>query len=135
MKKPKPPKSLEEVEAYIAEKGFCVDPIWFWNSFGVADWHDTNGKPILSWKQKLWNLDKLQRSWGGAHQCSICKKPGIYDGGKDRDGHPIYRCFEHKPKPKPLPKDLVPEMKKIEPEPEVDINAKRNKNKDLLGIR
>lgn len=111
MKNPKPPKSFKEVEDQVKAEGFCVDPWWFWKSFGDSGWYDTNGKPILYWKSKLRNLDKLQRSWGQVHKCSYsssCKKPGVYENGHDRDGHPLYRCIEHKPNHHPsLPEELT----------------------------
>ena len=53
MKKPKPPKSIKEVESYIREKKLNVSPKQFWDYFDVANWYDSTGKPVLSWKQKL----------------------------------------------------------------------------------
>ena len=52
-KKPNPPDSLDTVRAYCVEKNLEVDPIRFWNWGVEGDWHDSNGKPILNWKQKL----------------------------------------------------------------------------------
>ena len=57
MKKPKPPKSIYEVRDYIAEKGLRVDADGFWRFFAEADWYDSNGKPVLNWKQKLLTWD------------------------------------------------------------------------------
>ena len=54
MKKPKPPKSFQEVESYIAKNKLNVDTKIFWNYFVEGDWHDKFGKPVLNWKQKLW---------------------------------------------------------------------------------
>ncbi len=53
MKKPKPPKTFQEVEDYIREKKLNVNPRIFWDYFKAGDWHDGNGKPVLNWKQKL----------------------------------------------------------------------------------
>jgi hypothetical protein len=53
MKKPKPPKSIEEVESYIRDRKLNVNPRLFWDYFEAGDWHDSTGKPVLSWKQKL----------------------------------------------------------------------------------
>jgi len=138
MKKPKPPKTFEEVEDQVRAEGFCVDPWWFWKTFGDSDWYDSNGKPVLSWRSKLRNLDKLQRSWGQVHRCSngsygSCKKPGIYENGNDRDGHPLYRCIEHKPKHHPsLPQELTTDVFKPVPSGP-DLNNERNRQrKDLL---
>jgi hypothetical protein len=129
MKKPKPPKTFEEVENHVKAEGFCVDPWWFWKTFGDSDWYDTTGKPILSWKSKIRNLDKLQRSWGQVHKCSVsgCKKQGVYESGNDRDGHPLYRCIDHKPKYHPsLPKELTNNILKTVPSAETNINNRRN---------
>lgn len=52
-KKPKPPKTFQEVEDYIREKSLNVSPKAFWNYFETGDWHDSEGKPVLCWKQKL----------------------------------------------------------------------------------
>ena len=53
MKKPKPPESIEEVEAYIKEKKLNVDAKFFWEYFVAGSWYDSTGKPVLNWKQKL----------------------------------------------------------------------------------
>jgi len=48
-----PPPTLEEVKAYIAERGSPVEPVQFFNYYAAADWKDKEGKPVLSWKQRL----------------------------------------------------------------------------------
>ena len=53
MKKPKPPKTFQEVEDYIRERKLNVSPKAFWDFFEAGDWHDSTGKPVLCWKQKL----------------------------------------------------------------------------------
>jgi hypothetical protein len=53
MRKPKPPETFEEVEAYIQKERLNVDAKQFWRYFEAGDWHDKNGKPVLNWKQKL----------------------------------------------------------------------------------
>uniref|UniRef100_A0A6H1ZPL7 Uncharacterized protein n=1 Tax=viral metagenome TaxID=1070528 RepID=A0A6H1ZPL7_9ZZZZ len=137
MKKPNPPSNFEEVENFVREKGLCVDPKWFWSAFGVNDWHDTKGNPVLNWKMKLYNLDKLQRSWGQVHKCKVskCENPGVYDAGRDRDGHPLYLCIDHKPGWKPaLPVELLEPLKTVPEEPKVNFNNVRNKQmNDLYG--
>jgi hypothetical protein len=57
------PPSLEEVEAYITEKQLNINPKAFWDYYESAEWHDSKGKAIRSWKQKclMWvnyNKDK-----------------------------------------------------------------------------
>jgi len=53
MKKPKPPKTFQEVEDYIREKKLNVNPKAFWDYFEAGNWYDSTGKPVLNWKQKL----------------------------------------------------------------------------------
>lgn len=48
-----PPPTLEEVKAYIAERRSPVEPVQFFNYYAAADWKDKDGKPVLSWKQRL----------------------------------------------------------------------------------
>lgn len=49
------PPTLEEVKAYIAEKGYSVNPQTFYDYFtaGEPKWVDKNGAPVLNWKQKI----------------------------------------------------------------------------------
>lgn len=53
------PPTLEEVKAYITEKGYSVNPQTFYDYFTEGDpkWVDKNGSPVLNWKQKIvtWN--------------------------------------------------------------------------------
>ena len=53
MKQPKPPKTFQEVEDYIRERKLNVSPKAFWDFFEAGDWYDSEGKPVLCWKQKL----------------------------------------------------------------------------------
>jgi len=53
MKKPKPPKSIEEVKAYIKEKRWNVDPQAFWDKYEAQEWYDKYGDPVLSWKGRV----------------------------------------------------------------------------------
>jgi len=122
------PPTIEELEQYVKDKNLTVDPEFFLTYFTEGEWIDTNGKPVRNWKLKIltWNRMNLER--GAPHKCSYgsCKRPGVYIAGKDRDGHPYYRCIDHKPQPKPLPAHLVPKMKTV-PEHNVNINDERNR--------
>lgn len=63
-RKPFVPPSLEEVQAYITEKQLNINPKTFWDYYESADWHDSKGKAIKSWKQKclMWeNYNKDKR--------------------------------------------------------------------------
>ena len=45
--------TLEEVKAYIDEKGYSVDAKKFFNYFDEGEWIDGKGQPVRSWKQKI----------------------------------------------------------------------------------
>ncbi len=47
------PASVGEVEAYCRQRGNSVDAKRFFESYAESDWIDSNGKPVLNWKQKL----------------------------------------------------------------------------------
>lgn len=51
------PPSFAEVEMYITEKGYNVDPIKFYEYFSVSGWVDSRGNKVKNWKQKIitWN--------------------------------------------------------------------------------
>jgi len=48
------PPTKEEVERFAVDNGF---PAWLglraWTHYEDGDWHDTNGKPVKNWKQKV----------------------------------------------------------------------------------
>jgi len=45
--------SIEDIEAYIKEKGLGVDAKRFFDYFDASEWIDSMGKPVRNWKQKL----------------------------------------------------------------------------------
>ena len=47
------PPTLEEVKAYVSEKGYNVDAQKFFDFYSEGDWIDSKGKPVRNWKQKL----------------------------------------------------------------------------------
>ncbi len=47
------PPTLEEVQAYIVERGSSVDAKRFFDYYNEGNWHDRTGKPVKNWKQKL----------------------------------------------------------------------------------
>ena len=52
------PPTLEEVKAYIAEKGYHVDAEFFWNYYDKGQWKRKDGTPVLNWKQTLVTWEK-----------------------------------------------------------------------------
>lgn len=98
MKHFKPP-TIEEVRAYIIEKKlFSVDAQEFIDYFedGEPKWHDSTGKPVRSWKQKLrtWHSFALKRG-EPQHKC-FCGLYGVYTGTDDT-GQRYWLCEKHKP--------------------------------------
>lgn len=61
-KKAKPPKHIDEVYAYFNKWGYKREAAKkFFHSYNENGWHDSNGKPILAWKQKaqqVWFRDE-----------------------------------------------------------------------------
>ena len=48
-----PPSELEVV-SYFQEQGYSVAAAKkAFDHYSLADWHDTYGKPVLNWKQKM----------------------------------------------------------------------------------
>ena len=45
------PPSLDEVKAYIKEKGYRFNPNDFFDYYASANWHKGDGKPVRNWKQ------------------------------------------------------------------------------------
>ena len=52
---PKPPPTLEEFKAYCQNElsDYHLEAENIYEGYAVADWHDSNGKKIKNWKQKL----------------------------------------------------------------------------------
>ncbi len=114
MKKFKPP-TLPECEAYVREKGLLVDPEFFFNYYEAMEWHDKADEAVKRWKGKMWTWHRANVQHGQHRRCSYgsCKALGVYPAGEDRDGHVYYRCINHKPAPKPLPKQIQEMVKPI----------------------
>ena len=47
------PPTLEEITNYCIDRQNGVDAKRFHDSYQVAGWVDSNGKPIINWKQKM----------------------------------------------------------------------------------
>lgn len=54
------PPTIEEVKAYIAEKGYHVDAEFFWNYYDKGQWMRKDGTPVLNWKQTLVTWEKKE---------------------------------------------------------------------------
>lgn len=76
------PPTLEDVKAYIAERGCAavVDARKFFDYFEAGHWHDSEGKPVRNWKQKLitWETHGRQTRTLKAAQGLLGVKSGTY---------------------------------------------------------
>lgn len=52
------PPTLDEVQAYCAERHSNVDPKQFYDYFTEGNWIDSAGKPVKNWKQKVISWEK-----------------------------------------------------------------------------
>jgi len=129
------PPLLAEIEDYVRAKNLAVDPKFFYEFFteGEPQWVDSLGHPVRNWKQKIltWHRHKLEKD--GAHRCShgcygSCHKPGVYPAGRDRDGHPLFLCIDHKPREQPiLPPSITKGLLQDVCYKSVNINDERNR--------
>lgn len=79
-----PPK-LDDINAYIAEKGLIVNGQVFLDYFTAGDWKDSEGKPVKNWKQKLITWDERDRRKRTIDAARGLLKTGVVSGtyGKD----------------------------------------------------
>lgn len=58
------PPALEEVQAYVTEKGYTTDPQYFFDYYNAQDWKDACGNQVKNWKGKLvtWERRNQQNS-------------------------------------------------------------------------
>jgi hypothetical protein len=136
-KKKKSKATIEEVTAYVREKGYQVNPVDFVEHYEEADppWTDRDGRPVRSWKQKLRTWHNFAMQHVGPRKCSWtgCKLPGVYIAGRDDTGFPCFRCVNHRPVYKPiLPKEMTGILNPV-PNVEVDINEARNRQ--MVGLK
>lgn len=102
------PPTLEDVKAYVSEKGYSVDPVVFFEYFSEGDWIDSRGNPVKNWKQKLitWNSfgnggsrksSKTKLFPIAGKNCSHqgCKMPAVYKNSSGSYDH--YLCMSHAP--------------------------------------
>lgn len=63
---PRKVPTFDEVAEYAKLRGGLVDPKPFYDFYSVADWRDTEGKPVYNWQQKfqLWEKRELEKKGG-----------------------------------------------------------------------
>lgn len=79
-----PPK-LDDINAYITEKGLIVNGKVFLDYFTAGNWKDSEGKPVKNWKQKLITWDERDRRKRTIDAARGLLKTGVASGtyGKD----------------------------------------------------
>jgi len=123
------PPTLSQVEQYVKEKDLTVDPVFFLEYFTEGGWTDSRGNKVLNWKLKMLTWDRANRRRGDVHKC-YCGQTGVYIQGYDDTGFATWRCIDHKPKPKPLPKEHIVNTIKFKQVPEGNkesVSDRRNK--------
>ena len=63
---PRKAPTFDEVAEYAKLRGGLVDPKPFYEFYSVANWRDTEGKPVYNWQQKfqLWEKRELEKKGG-----------------------------------------------------------------------
>ena len=56
--------TIEDVRAYVSEKGLLIDPDYFYEYYTTADWKDIKGNKIKNWKNKALTWNKRERDNG-----------------------------------------------------------------------
>lgn len=77
----------EEVREYCRQRNSPVDPDQFFDYFEAGNWKDSEGKPVLAWKQKLLTWEKNERS----HHSS---KPASERGSKPADFNDLDKMLD-----------------------------------------
>ena len=72
------PPTIEEVKAYIIEKGYNVDPEYFWNYYESTDWHMGNKSKIKRWKSVVvtWHHENEKKR---KHELAKEREKDIHD--------------------------------------------------------
>ena len=60
--------TIEEVKAYVREKGYHFDPQHFWDYYEASGWHFASGKPVKSWKQCCVTWERNSRNKDDPHK-------------------------------------------------------------------
>ena len=63
---PRKAPTFDEVVEYAKLRGGLIDPKPFYDFYSVANWRDTEGKPVYNWQQKfqLWEKRELEKKGG-----------------------------------------------------------------------
>lgn len=84
---PKKPPDIEEVKKYFDENGYTEEAAKsFVGYYEAGDWTDSEGKPVINWKQKarmVWFKDQYKKS-RQAGAMSEQQRRAIYGGSNPR---------------------------------------------------
>jgi len=58
------PPTITEIEVYVLQKEYCVNPKQFFDYYDSADWVNAKGKKVTSWKRTVvtWNSRELKNN-------------------------------------------------------------------------
>ena len=74
-----PPADAEEVIAYCQEHQLVANGRRFYNYYKDRTWHDTNGKPITNWKERLLMWDEEDRKKNPDRKPAVMQMPSPDD--------------------------------------------------------
>ena len=98
-----PPPSFEEIQAYVNERGYGMDPAAFFDYYSSTGWRKTNGQPIIDWKAAVRTWNRRERDFGNGRNGSTPPEPPKYP--------------EFKPEPKidavEMPESMRKSLKKL----------------------
>ena len=71
--------TLEEVQAYVREKGYHFSVKSFFDYYEASDWHFKNGKPVKNWKQCCATWESRWDESHPNHKERVSRDYSIYD--------------------------------------------------------
>ena len=76
------PPTLEDVKAYVLEKGYHVDAEYFFKYYDEGNWIDSKGNPVKNWKQKLLTWESKDKQKPARNAPASCKPIPAQDPAK-----------------------------------------------------
>ena len=85
--------SLEDVIEYAKSRNSSVDPKEFYDYFEAGHWIDSEGKPVISWKQKFITWESNGRKNGKNKSGTNSKYSEDNNGERDFSGYNFYDVY------------------------------------------
>lgn len=127
-RKPFSPPTLAEVQEYCRERKNNVDPQKFYDYFTAADWYDSKGKKVASWKQKIITWESYSNDKDGDKG-----KPGGSFDTDDFFNAALNRSFDGKVSPRTaLEREAAARMEAKAEETPKDSAELAQRAKDLI---